>query len=200
MALNSNALVSLEDLRTYLCEKTTEFETLMELIINGVSAEFDRYTGRTLKQATYTNLYLDGNGQDILNLPNWPAASLGTVTEDGTALTEGLDYDFVLYTSNEDAYLQKIQSTWPELDEETAVWLAGPKTILISTVALGYATVPGDLLMACLKQCAREYQTAKQKAWGETNRSVADGSVGLVAPGLLPDVEKVLKGYRRLKV
>lgn len=198
-SLAANALVTFADFMGYVPSETPINKNLAETIINAVSTEFDRVCGRTLKQATYTNLYLDGNGERTLNLPNWPAdsATFGTVTENGTLLVNGLTGDYVLYTSDDDAYLRKVGATWPELGESCAAWFAGPKTVLISTVKLGYATVPGDIVLVCLKQCALEYQRAKQRTWGETSRSVGEGSVSLVEPGLLPDVEAVLKRYRR---
>jgi hypothetical protein len=191
MGLNANALITVDDFRGYMGDGVSSaFENLMELIINGVSQEFDRFVSRVLKQATHTNLYLDGNGEQILNLPNWPAADLGTVTEDGTLLVNGLTEDYVLYTSDDDAYLYKIGG----------VWLEGPKTVLISTVKLGYATIPGDVQLKCIKQCALEYQQMKKKELGESSHSRGDESVSFVELGLLPDVEAVLKRYRRYKL
>jgi len=186
--LAANALITVADFRGYVTDAVGVTKNAIETIINGISQEFDRFVGFVLKQATYTALYLDGNGEKYLPLPGYPAASLGTVTEDGTLLAEGLDDDYVLYTSDNDAYLQKI----------SGVWLDGPKTELISTVKLGFATIPGDLILACLKQCAWEYQRMKRSEWGETSRSgEGGGSVSLVEPGLLPDVVAVLKRYRR---
>lgn len=182
-ALASNALVTVEDLARVMGEDVQV--GLAEMVINSVSQEFERYIGRVIKQVTHTALYLDGAGSKYLNFPTWPAASLGTVTEDGTLLTEGADEDYLLYTSDDSAYLYKV----------SGVWLKGPKTVLISTVALGYATVPADLQMACLKQAAVEYQKTRLKGWNETSRSIEGGSVSLVDPGLLPDVVAVLKRY-----
>jgi hypothetical protein len=185
--LAANALITLADFRGYMSDEAIN-KNLVEMLINGVSQEFDRFCARVLKQATYVNLYLDGNGEKTLELPSWPAASLGTITEDGTLLSEGVDADFVLYTSDDAAYLHRVSGKW----------LEGPRTILLSTILLGYATVPGDIVLKCLKQCAYEYQTMKLSEWGETSRSTAGGgSVNLVEPGLLPDVEAVLKRYRR---
>jgi hypothetical protein len=197
-SLASNALISVADLSRLMGEEVST--GLAEMVINSVSSEFDRYTGRTLKQTAYTNLYIDGNGDKILQLPNWPAASVTGVYEDDTLLTEGLDYDYTVYTSDDEAYLYKLSSTWPGLLSESAVWAKGPKTIKITSVSLGYATIPGDLVLAATKQAAVEYLRAKQKTWNDTSRSVETGSVSLVEPGLLPDVEAVLKRYRRFRV
>jgi hypothetical protein len=191
----SNALVTVEQLSAVMGEQVSK--NLADMVINSVSKEFDRFCGRALKATAYSNLYLDGNGEEILNLPSWPAASVTGVYEDDTLLVEGLDYDYVIYTSDDDAYLRKVNATWPEWDHATAVWLEGPKTIKITSVTLGYSTIPSDLQLAALKQCAYEYQRAKQKTWGETSRSKEGDSVSVLDPGLMPDVVAVLKRYRR---
>lgn len=180
----TNALVTVEMFEAYYGGAVSK--TRADLIINGVSQEFDRFCARILKQATYTNLCLDGNGEKHLPLPSWPAASLGTVTEDGTLLTEGATADYLLYTSDDCAYLYRVSGRW----------LKRPKAVLLSTVLLGHSPIPADLTLACLKQCAYEYQRQALKTWGETSRSVEGGSVGMVEPGLLLDVQEVLKRYR----
>jgi hypothetical protein len=187
MSLADNALVTLDDAKTFLQKTTDKDVGILELLINGVSQEFDRFCGRILKQATTTALYLDGNGEKILDLPNWPAADLGTVTEDGTLLTEGDDDDYILYSSDDSAYLYRV----------SGVWMKKRKSVLISTADLGFSPIPADIQLACLKQCAKEFQTMALKGWGETSRSGGDGSVSVVEPGLLKDVEAVLRRYRR---
>ncbi len=186
-SLNANALVTLADLLGFLGEENPISKNTAEAIINSVSQEFDRYLGQVIKQATYTNLYIDGNGREDLRLPGWPAAEVTGVYEDDDLLTEGLDYDYVLYSSDGDAYLRRIDD----------LWLVGPKTVKITSVKLGFAVVPGDIQLARLKQCAVEFQRAKQKSWDETSRSIGEQSVSLVDPGLLPDVVAVLNRYRR---
>jgi hypothetical protein len=200
MALNANALVTVDDLRAYLGQGvSSESETMMELLINAASQEFDRFCGRQLKQKTETNLYLDGDGTKYLYLPSCPAASVTGVYENDTLLV--VDTDYLVYTSDHDAYLLKYYPTWPELTSGGfPVWAKGHKTVKISSVLLGYATVPSDIVLGCLKQCAVEYQRMKQKTWGETSRSSESQSVSVVEPGLLPDVEAVLKRYRRVAV
>lgn len=190
-SLASNALIAVADLARVLGEDVST--GLAEMVINSVSQEFDRYVGRVLKQTAYTNLYLDGNGLRYLNLPSWPVATspaMGALTEDGVTLTEGVDSDYILYTSDYEGYMERVGG----------VWLKGSKTIKIASVSLGYATVPADLVLACAKQSAVEYQKAKLKGWNEMSRSIEGGSVSFVEPGLMPDVVEVLKRYRRLAV
>lgn len=200
MPLNSNALITVADLRSYMALASSDSDDLIEVIINGVSTEFDRFVGRTLKQTAYTNLYLDGNGETILDFPNWPAATVTGVYENDVLLTAGDDYDYIVVSSDDDAYLQKLSASWIEVDDAVSGWYEGTRTVKVSSCLLGYATIPADLALACLKQSALEFQRMKKKEWGETSRSVGDGSVSLLDPGLLPDVVAVLKRYRRYKV
>lgn len=184
----ANAIITVEQLAAFMGEAAAK--NLADMVINSVSNEFELFCGRILKQVTYattTKLYFDGEGSKYLMLPSWPAASVTGVYEDDVLLVEGDDADYLVYTSDDDAYLYKV----------SGVWAKGRKNIYITSVALGYAAIPSDIQLAALKQSAVEYMKAKQKTWNDTSRSQGDGSVSLLQPGLLPDVEAVLKRYRR---
>jgi len=94
--LDDNALVTLEETKIFLEQTGDEQDQLIEMLINSVSTFIDNYTGRNLIEATYTDLELDGNGEAIMYLPNWPVVS-ASITEDDIALTEGKTADYLLY-------------------------------------------------------------------------------------------------------
>ena len=114
MSLDTNALVTLADQKTFLqiAGTDTSLDVILELLINSISSLFDKFTGRNLREATYATFYLDGNGKSRLWLPNYPVASIGTVTEDDVALTEGTTHDYIFYTTNDYAFLQKVTGLW----------------------------------------------------------------------------------------
>ncbi len=187
------SLVTRASFKSYAGLTLTDHDTEIDLIIESVSKEFARYLGvSTLKAATSTNLYIDGNGKRFLPLPGWPAASLGSVYEDDTLLVEGLDEDFVLKSSDSGAWLEKVNCD--------GYWSPGVKTIKLSTVILGFSVVPSDLQLACMKQAGVEYQRMFIKTWGESSRSRGDSSASYLAPGLLPDVKAVLDRYRMVHI
>lgn len=109
MALENNALVTLTRIKVYIDEAGTTFDAILEILINAISSLFDTYTDRNLKEQTYATLYLDGNGEKELQLPNWPVAAV-TVTEDDIVLTEGIDENYILYA--EEGYLYKVSGNW----------------------------------------------------------------------------------------
>lgn len=186
------ALVSLEDAKAIIGKTTDEDTAMIELIISGVSAAFNSLTGRNLKYQEYATIYLDGNGSQKLSLPNYPVTSIGTVVEDDITLTEGDDYDYLLYTGNNDAYLQKV----------SGIWTTSLKGVKLTTFKAGFtdATMPADLKLACLKQVAWEWKKYSGKRWGESSHSFEGGSISIETVNLLPDVKEILGLYRRLSL
>lgn len=186
-----NALVTLADAKNLIGKATDEDTGIIELLINSVSTAFDRYTGRNLKYAEYATVYLDGNGEVNLSLPNYPVTSpIGTVVEDDITLAEGSTSDYLLYTFDNDAYLAKV----------SGVWTTSRKGVKLTAFKAGFSTIPADLQLACLKQVAAEFDRYFKKDWAMTAMTFPDGSITRVEAGLLPDVKKVLDGYRRLKL
>lgn len=121
MTLENNALVTLARQKTYLQEETSDHDTILEMLINGVSSFFDLFTERTqLREQTYTNLLLDGNGKNRLYVPDFPINSISALEETDVALTE--DTDFYVYSRHNQGYLKRNGDTW----------LAGHKNIDLS--------------------------------------------------------------------
>lgn len=211
MSVAATSLITLAQLKVYLGSgfEGNQNDALLELLIDNVSVEFDRFLGRTLAKTTYTAIYLDGNGEDTLSLPNWPVVSVTSLYEDDTLLTSGLDYDYVLYTSESDAYLRKVNATWPGMTAwGTSTWLKGPKTIKLTytagyvvqgaTPGAGETALPADIKLACMIQVAREWKKTQGAEWGESSRTFKDGSTTRIERGLLQDVEEILVRYRRV--
>ena len=187
MALDDNALITLADTKVYLNEDSSNFDTILEMLINSISTLFDTYTDRDqLKEKTDTTLYLDGNGEREINLPRWPITSITAVTEDDLILTEGKDEDYILYT--EEGYLYKNGGDWTK----------NRKGIKLSSYKAGFATVPKDLQLACMKQVAKEWKRQDKQEWGEASRSFGEGSISISIDELLDDVKATLDRYRRL--
>lgn len=189
------ALVRLDEAKDYIGKTTDEDSAIIERIIDNVSREFNTYTDRTLVAFSHTNVYFDGNGKQIMYLPNWPVISVGANTavyEDGTLLVEGSNNDFILYPETGEMY------------RVNNVWYYGPRTIKATYIA-GYvcttanSTLPEDLRMAALKQIAYEFSHYQRKDWGVESITYPDGSRSTTQVGLLKDVQLVLDFYRRFK-
>jgi hypothetical protein len=201
--LKSNALIALADEKIYLNEATATFDTILESLINSVSAMFDNEIrpGSQVVEATDSTLTLSGNGRKYLYLPRWPVTSIATIKEDGVTMVSGEDDDYLLYGAK--GYLKRMGCK---------VWAEGDQNIVLTSVVAGYtaaatvgppavaATMPDDLRLGCMKQVAFELQQYKRKEWGETSRSLPDGSFQRLTVGILPDVEEILAKYRRIRV
>lgn len=126
MDLEANALIISADQKTYIGESTATYDDLLKLLINSISTLFDEFTSRNLREQTEATRYLDGNGEKTIDLPNYPVASIASVTEDDIVLTEGTDEDYILY--GDDGYLYKVNGNWT----------TARKGILLTTLKAGY--------------------------------------------------------------
>jgi hypothetical protein len=195
--IDSNALIqdvkhvqALKEMILSIDEGTdTVNDNIINTYINSVSAMIRSYYGYDLLKQDYTDIYLDGSGKRNLMIPQWPVNSITSVEEDGTALTEGTDYD--LYSPM--GYLRK---------DKGSIWLEGNKTIKL-TYNAGYILVftdfslPRDIQLACIQQIAAEYDKFKSKGWNETARTMPDGSITRLSDALLPSVVRLLKPHKR---
>lgn len=272
MAVKANALVSLSDLKIFLPDITdTTFDTLLEMLIDQVSAVADKLAGRNLAAQTYANELHDGNGKSRLYLKHYPINSVSAITEDDDTLTEGADEDFVIYSDR--GYLLRIDDDWSTEDplnvdvsynagyvavsvmnfdsgsEEpvigdtltstsgsgvvTAIYLTGGawgdgdavgwiehasitgefadnETVDISGGNSNVMTVnepggsasdspgvPDDIKNAVMQQIGKEWKDQKAQGWGESGRTMGDGSMSVVVTDLLDHFKNVMASYRK---
>ena len=197
MAVLTSALITLAEFKTYLPDYAggTKYDGLFEMLIDSVSTQFDRYLGRLLAKGTFTGVYLDGPDSRELVLPNYPVVSIASIYEDGVLLTEGEDYDYLLYADV--GILQRLGGDWA----------SGPKKILITYTAgyvvqgttplTGETALPADIRLACMMQVAREWKKNTLSEWGVVSKSSPDGlSVTKTETGLLKEVREILDRYR----
>lgn len=112
MALNTNALVSLSNTKTFLKITDSTWDTILEILINSISTTFDKIVKRNLAVQTYSNQLYDGNNKRRLYLKHYPINSVSALEEDDVALTEGADEDFIIYSAR--GYLLRVSSDWSE--------------------------------------------------------------------------------------
>lgn len=88
-----NALCTLADVKTMLGIATldTTQDSKLELCINQVSAQISGYCGRGFGRQTYTET-LSPTGRQLLSLQAYPVQSVTSITQAGTVLIEGTDY------------------------------------------------------------------------------------------------------------
>jgi uncharacterized protein YaiE (UPF0345 family) len=127
---------------------------------------------------------VSGYGTSALSLPNWPILEVISVTdEDGETYTAGHDNDYIM-----ESFCLRALGAWPVgIGNFTVAYRAG------------YTTIPSDIILLCYELIARKFKTMKEKGWGESGRTMPDGSTSSFnSDGELTKAQKaVLAKYRR---
>jgi len=191
MGMTTQTLLKIDEIKAFLKTRNDEDDSVLEMIADGVSEAFARYTKRTLMSKTYTAQALDGPGLVDLYLQNWPVTTLTSISEDDTALTLNTDFEINM----DEARLER-------LGELSPVWSEGVRNIVLTYTA-GYTitptdTRPRDLVFAALKQVAAEYQRFADKSFNEISRSLAGQSASFLDKEFAIGVEDVLRRHMRV--
>jgi hypothetical protein len=204
MGLNSNALITVKNLKIYLTIDKDAYNPLLERLINAVSQDLQNRLGRDLVYTSYSSVKLDGNGMTRLYLPAWPVWSISALTEDTDALTEDTDY-FTRGTERDQGYL--VRTSAGETDESDLTWDKGIKNITISYIA-GYwvgedpdvgteTELPDDIQMAVAMQVGVMWKRFKAEDWDLTSQTFPDGSIAKNVVEMHPLYKEIIKNYRR---
>ena len=120
---------------------STDESTVTNLLIPTVEASITNYLGYDPNYSASITEKFDGDRTEDLFLSRSPVVSVTSVTEDGTALTEGNNQDYVLYSNL--GRLRKIgREKWSaaKLQNITVVYSAG-----YSDSESSAENVPGDM-------------------------------------------------------
>ena len=144
MALNANALTTLNQAKTYLKIPLAETsqDAMVELFINAASEELERQCDRVLKKRTGIVEYRNGRGAPVLTLHEWPVVAVTEVrvdyeslfTDPATVVPSG-----EVAVADGDTSIMRLNSRWPNAERSMKV-----------TYSAGYDPVPADLEHACL--------------------------------------------------
>jgi hypothetical protein len=188
MVLSNNALVSLNDVKTYydLTNSKANDDTFIETLIDDVTDLFENYCSvETFKQTTKTE-YLDGTGGKYLFTKNIPIFSVTSIYEDTEwvwavdTLIPSTDYRIV-----DNRYLVRYSDVWEPGDQNI-------KLIYV----YGFVSIPGDLKVVCIEEVIRRLRNRNNP--DILSKSMPDGSVNLVEKGLMKSTKEVLNKYKRL--
>jgi len=78
MALASNALTTVADVKTYMGITSSTDDELLETLVNNVSDQIERYCDREFKQKTFTE-YIDARGTRTIAVANPPLISVDLI-------------------------------------------------------------------------------------------------------------------------
>lgn len=149
-------------------QANTDYALLVQLI-DDVSAEIERATGRTFATGTLTEKY-DGNGTEYLQLNSWPVdsiTSVAVVSDDGTSTTLAAS-EYRADLTNGGLYRLSAEAQfWPWEDGPSTrrrrypYWPCGFQNITVVYVA-GYSDIPDDLERVAIQFVIDRYMRRKR--------------------------------------
>lgn len=196
MSVAANAWITLAQFKAYAGIVSTDAtrDAMIEPIIDGVSVALSAFCGREIAKTTYTNEYIDGNGERDLLLPNYPIVSVSAITENDVSLTEGTTEDYILYAK--EGRLARIDGSWYPFPKSIKLTYIAGYTVQGTSPGTGETALPADLALACKLQVAAEWKRSSRAEWGLTNISINDGSIATLAnEALLPQVKAILRRH-----
>jgi hypothetical protein len=144
------------------------------------------HCGRAFASGTVTE-YLDGTGTSRLVLSRRPVTALTGVYEDS-----GRDFAADTEIDAADLVLHPEKGI---VDRVGAVFARGARTVK-AVYTGGYATVPDDVALACVKLAAAWFAHARTGADGVRRETLGDYAAEYAASALPADVEGSLAPYR----
>lgn len=197
MALSTDALTSLAQVKQYLGLSAATHDALLEGLIEAISAQFNAFCGRKLMARDYTHLsedaafdpdnaLLSGSGYPELLLPQYPVISLSSLVVEGREVAPASGgVGWVLDSGA--GVLGLLGLIFPRGAHNVGL-----------VYRAGFAAAPPDLAQAAVEQTAVRFQesAAGQGRLGVSARTLADGSVSYHSGALLPQVKAVLERYR----
>jgi len=184
----STDLATRDALKLYLGidASDTSQDDLLDALIDYASERIESHCGRKFASEALTE-YLDGTGTSRLVLSRRPVTELTGVYEDSDRVfgadTEIDSADLVLH---------------PEkgiVDRVGGVFARGRRN-LKAVYTAGYATVPDDVALACVKLAAAWYAHARAGADGIRRETLGDYAATYETAALPADVEGALAAYR----
>ena len=164
------ALCAYTDVETILgvdLSSTVE-TTVTNSIIPFADQIIKTYLGYDVESANQTETLFGDNNREI-NLKHIPVNSVSSITEDGNALTEGNENDFVFHSNGRG---ERVLGRWSG---------AKPKNISVSYNA-GYSTIPDDIKFTSARICARiilsSLNLSSNADSGAVNTHLADSTNG----------------------
>lgn len=176
MPLNSNALVTLEELKPFMGIDIadTSKDTVLTIYINGVSNKIEKLTGRKLMAADYIEKYPGTNSNELV-LKHYPINSVTAITyvyEDQESIDIN-DYEYEI--DSEEGILYK-DNGW--ILEGFSTYMSRlinyPQRHIKVEYNGGFTDVPPDLKLVCLEYISDTYVADKGKGGTLKSYSISD--------------------------
>jgi hypothetical protein len=189
MSLQANALVTLALARSYLSipSTSTDFDPIIEMFINQVSDQCEKYCGRYFKTASYTQ-YIDGGRGNLIVVDQYPITAVASIHLDSTRAFEASSLvpstDYIVNPND------------IELVKNLIPFGVGSCKVVYTA---GYAVIPSDLQAACLFAVDYYYRMRSDKRIGRSGVNKGGEGVSYI-DGLPKDVFGIWDNYRRADI
>lgn len=188
--LTADALVSWDMIQIYLGTANDpldyEDQAYTEGLINAVSARANMMTGRKLRSRAAT-VTLDGNGRDIILLPEFPVDSVAEVRID---TKREFGDETIIPSASYDVYEDG------RLYVEPRVPFA--RRCVRVTYTAGFEPVPDDLQQAVVESVAYSWKRLRSRAIG-TQSITAEGVTTQFEIDIPIPAKRVFESYRRFE-
>lgn len=190
--------------RLGIAASDTKHDDVIDQIIAGFSGRADSYTQRVLqKAAAAVTEYYTGDC-DRLQLKRYPVVAITSIKEswaydfdNATALAANSDYR--LLAGGDKGLLLRLYGSWYTRPDSIQVVYNGGFAEPDAVLGAGETALPGDLREAAILQCSFIFK--RRDDIGLSGVSFDGGSMSkFSAVKLLPEVEAVLKNYRRITI
>jgi len=191
MALSDNALVSLDDVKRYyfpdMDKSKSQDDDNIEALIDNITDQFETYCGvDSFHDNDYTE-YIDSKNSQYLFVTNTPLNSVASIYDDSDwTWGENTLIDSDDYRIKNGRYLT-FKFGFYEGNENIKITYNG-----------GFATIPGDLKLACIKEVSRAFKNRYD--FDLISKSLEDGSINRVDDGLMPSTKQILTKYKNIRV
>jgi len=174
MALQDNALVTLQQVKDRLGITGITEDANLEMLINSMSDDFESYCGRIFRELTITGYELKGTDRQEITLPQRPITAISKITLNDIELeTKANDeyggYYLIPDNMGREGYTGKVgrQCGWFSTGYVNNP-LEYTRDVDFRTINIvvdytgGYSTIPSNLQNAALTEIAREYNYQNQ--------------------------------------
>ncbi|MBB6251718.1 hypothetical protein [Nitrospirillum iridis] len=160
-------------------------DTLLTRLIQAESGFIRRWLGRDLSPATYTQT-LDGNGNALLPLPNYPVTAVAAVTVDGVPVPPQPGDQPLAYGYAHDEYTVMLVG---------GIFPRGRRRVTVTWTA-GYDPLPAILEQACVELVALRYR--ERDRVGLVSKAHGGETTGYLQKEMPDSLAAALAPYRRV--
>ncbi|WP_049974124.1 hypothetical protein [Azospirillum sp. B4] len=164
---------------------STTDDVLLNRLIQAESGFIRRWLGRDLSPATYTQT-LDGTGNALLPLPNYPVTGVTAVTVDGVAVPpQPGDQPLAYGYAHDDYAVMLVGGIFPK----------GRRRVTVTWTA-GYEPLPAILEQACVELVALRYR--ERDRVGLVSKAHGGETTGYLQKEMPDSLAAALAPYRRV--